>query len=202
MFNTRIVRILGSDGGLLVVVNQQNDDDEASAQALFDPDVPVVVIASRTLSSLQRLGAASPVAESRLLFEPDANLKAPNPLFKAAEAKLRSAEILLEQQATAGVMDLLASSMLTNTAALAGLSQVPATDTAVLWLYSEVLPQQLLNQEQVTAIVRALSLSQTPAVPIKLIEQALADAMRIPKWRGNIQADHEKCACRADRRRH
>jgi hypothetical protein len=31
-------------------------------------------------------------------------------------------------------------------------------------------------------------------------EEALADAMRIPAWHGNIQADHEKAACRAERR--
>jgi len=31
-------------------------------------------------------------------------------------------------------------------------------------------------------------------------ESAIADALRIPAWRGNIVADHEKCACRADRR--
>jgi len=32
-------------------------------------------------------------------------------------------------------------------------------------------------------------------------EQAIADSARIPAWRGNIMADHEKAACRADRRR-
>jgi len=176
-FNSRIVRILGSGGGLLVVVNQPNDADEESAQDLSEPDVPVVVIDSRTLAGLQRLGAASPVAESRLLFEPDVKeQQTQNPLFKLAEAKLRSAEILLEQQSTAGVMDLLASSLLANASAIAGLSHVPAADTAVLWLYSEVLPQQLLTQEQVAAIVRALSLSQNQAVPVNLIEQSLADA--------------------------
>ena len=31
--------------------------------------------------------------------------------------------------------------------------------------------------------------------------EALADAMRIPPWLGNIQVDREKTACRADRRR-
>ena len=31
-------------------------------------------------------------------------------------------------------------------------------------------------------------------------DEALADSMRIPTWWGNIQADHEKAACRADRR--
>ena len=32
-------------------------------------------------------------------------------------------------------------------------------------------------------------------------EQAIADSARIPAWRGNIMADHEKALCRADRRR-
>jgi len=32
-------------------------------------------------------------------------------------------------------------------------------------------------------------------------EQAIADSARIPAWRGNIVADHEKALCRADRRR-
>jgi hypothetical protein len=31
-------------------------------------------------------------------------------------------------------------------------------------------------------------------------EEAVADAMRIPAWRGNIMADHERAACRAERR--
>lgn len=30
---------------------------------------------------------------------------------------------------------------------------------------------------------------------------AIADAVRVPRWRGNIQVDKEKMACRADRRR-
>lgn len=31
-------------------------------------------------------------------------------------------------------------------------------------------------------------------------EAVIADAMRVPSWRGNIVADHEKALCRADRR--
>lgn len=186
-FNTRIVRILGSGGGLLVVVSQQNDADEASAQYLSEPDVPVVVIDSRTLAGLQRLGAASPVTQSRLLFEPEVkDQKTINPLLNMAEAKLRSAEILLEQQCTAGVMDLLASSMLAMAAGIAGLTQVPAADTAAIWLYSEVLPQQLLTQEEVATIVRALSLSQNQAVPANLIEQSLADARLLCSAAGRV----------------
>jgi Helicase conserved C-terminal domain len=186
-FNTRIVRILGSGSGLLVVVNQQNDADEESEQDLSEPDVPVVVIDSRTLAGLLRLGAASPVAESRLLFELEVkDQKTINPLLNMAEAKLRSAEILLEQQCTAGVMDLLASSMLAMAAAIAGLTQVPAADTAAIWLYSEVLPQQLLTQEEVATIVRALSLSQNQAVPVNLIEQSLADARLLCSTAGRV----------------
>jgi hypothetical protein len=188
-FNSRIVRILGSGGGLLVVVDQQSDADEESAHYLSEPDVPVVVIDSRTLAGLQRLGAASPTAQSRLLFEPEGqNRTTINPLLKSAEAKLRSAEILLEQQSTAGVMDLLASSLLTIAAAIAGLTQVPAADSAILWLYSEVLPQQLLSQEQVAAIVRALSLSRNQAVPVNLIEQSLADARLLYSSAGSLES--------------
>ena len=32
-------------------------------------------------------------------------------------------------------------------------------------------------------------------------DDAVADALRIPAWRGNIVADREKMACRAERRR-
>ena len=32
-------------------------------------------------------------------------------------------------------------------------------------------------------------------------EDAIADSMQVPSWRGNIMVDHEKAACRADRRR-
>jgi hypothetical protein len=176
-FSARLVRILGSGGGLLAVISQYHDADEDAAEALSEPGVPVAVVDSRTLAGLRRLGVASPLSESRLLFEPVAEAqKTVNPLLEAAEAKLRSAEILLARQATAGVMELLVSSMLSKAAAIAGLSQVPAADTAALWLYGEVLPKQLLTQEQVAAIVRALALSQNHDVPVNLIEQSLADA--------------------------
>ena len=49
---------------------------------------------------------------------------------------------------------------------------------------------------------KARHLKKTLAVELRefMGEEALADAMRIPAWRGNIQADHERAACRADRR--
>ena len=32
-------------------------------------------------------------------------------------------------------------------------------------------------------------------------DEAIADAVRVPSWRGNLMQDHEKMACRSDRRR-
>jgi len=32
-------------------------------------------------------------------------------------------------------------------------------------------------------------------------EEAIADAVHVPQWRGNIRADFEKAACQADRRK-
>jgi len=69
---------------------------------------------------------------------------------------------------------------------LTRVTQVPAAATAVLWLYSEVLPQQLLTHEQVAAIVRALSLSQNQAVVVNQIEQSLADARFLCETAGSL----------------
>ena len=176
VFSHRIERVLGSGGGLLVVVKHLNDADEQTAQDLSEPDLPVAVIDARTIAGLQRLGAASPVAKTEVLFEPEQQAtEILNPLHKVAEAKLKSAEILLEQQVSGGVMDLLASAMVSKAAATAGLMQPPAPDQATVWLYGELLPQQILTQEQAAAMVRVLSLSQTVSVPDALIEQCLAD---------------------------
>jgi hypothetical protein len=71
-------------------------------------------------------------------------------------------------------MDLLALSMLSRAAAIAGLTQIPAADKAFLWLHSEVLPQQLLTQEQAAAIERALFLNQDQAVSVNPIGRCLA----------------------------
>jgi hypothetical protein len=64
-------RILASGGGLLVVVNQATATDKDLAEQLSTAEIPVVIIEARTLASLQRLGAASPVAHTEVLFEPE-----------------------------------------------------------------------------------------------------------------------------------
>ena len=176
LFNLRIERILGTGGGLLVVVNQINDGDEQTAQDLSQTDVPVAVIDAQTLRSLQRLGGSSPLAETQTLFEPsESTQQTASPLLKTAQEKLKSAEVLLQQQCTAGVMDLLASALVLQVAGLNHQNQAPAADTAAVWLYNEIIPRQIISEQQAATLLRIISLSQCSEVPETLIEQSLND---------------------------
>ena len=175
-FNQRIERILGSGGGLLVVVNQTNESDEHAAQDLSQSDVPVAVIDSQTLHSLQRLGVHSPLSETRTLFEPsESTQQIENPLLKTAQEKLNSAEVLLQQHCTAGVMDLLASALLLKVAGLYNQNQVPAADTTAVWLYNEIVPGQILSEPEAATVLRIISISQCNHVPETLINQSLSE---------------------------
>jgi len=175
-FNQRIERILASGGGLLIVVNPAGPDDDNLANELSTTEIPVVVIEAKILSNLQRLGAASPVADAHVVYEPEVTQQETiNPLIKIAQDKLRSAEVLVEQQCYAGVMEILAATCLTVAAIASGQQQVPNVDKATVWLYSDVLPQQLLSAEQIATIVKIIALSQNIDVPDALVQQSLLD---------------------------
>jgi superfamily II DNA or RNA helicase len=179
-FEQRIQRIMGAGGGLLVVLESCTEADEQLAEELSQADLPVVAMAAHALRSLQRLGAGSPVLNAQVLLEPVAEeTTPPNPLLKSAIDKLQAAEILLQQQCTAGVMDLLAASMLAKAAAMAGKTVIPAVDQVSVWLYGELLPQQILTADQGAAIVRVVALSQSHQVPEALLAQCLADARQL-----------------------
>ncbi len=171
-FNSRLERILASGGGLLVIVKQLEQGDDDVAQELSEDELPVVVIASNTLASLQRLGVASPVANAKVVSEEKEEI---NPLIKLAQQKLQSAEVLVNQQCYAGVMEILASTMLTIASVASGLKQVPSPEKATVWLYSDVLPKQLMTADQVASIVRVISLNQNVDVPDEMVQQALTD---------------------------
>jgi hypothetical protein len=83
--------------------------------------------------------------------------------------------LLLQQKLTAGVIDLLASAVVLQTAAMAGQFQAPTLDAVTVWLHNEILPQQLLTKEQAAAVIRVVSLHYSQEVPVNLMEQALAD---------------------------
>lgn len=181
IFGSRIERVLAKAGGLLVVVEQWHDDDERAAQDLSADDLPVAVIDGRTWRSLQRLGHASPLAESRTLFEATEKADQPeqNPLHDLARQKLRSAEVLLEQQCTAGVMDLLASAVLMKLTALNNQTQAPAITDAAVWLYTEIVPSGLLTAEQAAQVVQVVSFSLGSNLPDMLIRQAANDVEQL-----------------------
>lgn len=174
-FAPRIERILAKAGGLLVVVEHWLDEDEQTAQRLSSDDVPVAVIDARSLRNLQRWGAQSPLTGTETVFESDTVHAPANPLRTLAEQKLRSAELLLEQQCVAGVMDLLASALLLNIAALSGQPQAPNPAEAAVWLYGDIAPRGLLTAEQLTLVVQVVSLSLGSHLPEALVHQALAD---------------------------
>ena len=98
-----------------------------------------------------------------------------NPLHDLARQKLRSADVLLEQQCTAGVMDLLASALLMKLAALNNQAQAPAITDAAVWVYTEISPRGLLTPEQAAQVVQVVSFSLGSNLPELLVQQAAND---------------------------
>lgn len=182
----RVERILAKAGGLLVVVEHSLEQDEAQALALSTEAIPVAVIDARSFHSLQRLGKSSPLAEARTWYQAEQADQAPiHPLHAAAGQKIRAAEILLEQQCCAGILDLLASALLLKLTAVSGQTQPPATSNAAAWLYGELLPQGLVTAEQAALVLQIIAFSQCAELPDALIRQAWADArVCFGQWEG------------------
>lgn len=178
VFGGRIERILARSGSLLAVVEHWQENDEQLAQQLSTSDLPVAVIDARALRSLQQLGAGSPLAEGRTVFAPAAQ-PAENSLSSAAAQKLHAAEILLQQECPAGVMDLTASAVLLKLTALCGQHQPPALSMAPVWLYSDIVPRNLLTPPQLTLALQVIALSQSPAVPESLVRQSVAEVRQL-----------------------
>ncbi len=175
-FGSRIERILGAGGGLLVVLDRVDPEAERVMERISET-VPVALIDTRTLNSLRKLGAASPLGETKTYYEAlseHSGQEVP-PLLAMAQRKLKAAEVLIEQQCTDDAVELLCSSLLAAAAGEAGLKHPPAPNEAGVWLYGEALPNGLLNQEQGAAIMRAVSLIGAPTVPATLIQTVLED---------------------------
>ena len=175
-FGSRIERVLGTGGGLLVVMDRVDADAERIAEQISEA-VPVALIDPRTLNGLQRLGSASPLGETKIYYETpaeDRDEQVP-PLVAMALEKLKAAEVLIEQRCTAGAVELLCSSLLAAAANLTGLEYPPNPREVGVWLYGEALPKGLLSQEQGTAIMRVVSLAGAPAVPDAMILEILED---------------------------
>ncbi len=179
-FGARIERILGSGGGLLVVLDRVDADADRLAAAISGR-VPVALIDPRTLSGLRRLGAASPVAQSRPLFEPTIETpvaKEPRLLSQARE-RLHGAEVLIQQACPGPAIDLLLGALLACAALRAEQETAPTPQQAGIWLYSEALPKGILTPDEAGLLMRALALSQGgESVPDPLVRDLAADVAR------------------------
>ena len=179
-FGTRIERILGSGGGLLVVLDRVDAEADRLAAAIAG-QVPVALIDPRTLSGLRRLGDASPIAHPRPLVEPSEDRRRPQEprLLSRAREKLRGAEVLIQQACPAPAMDLLLGALLACAAVRAEQKTSPTPQQAGIWLYSEALPKGILTQDEAGLLMRALALSQgAEAIPDALLRDLAADVAR------------------------
>jgi superfamily II DNA or RNA helicase len=177
-FGKRVERVLGSGGGLLVVLDRVSDEDDQQA-AQLGGEIPVALLDPRTLRSLQRLGAASPVKDAKPYYaaedEVETEAEPLSRLLLLAQAKLQAAEVLLEQGMGGIAAELLLAALLNAAAARGGLEQAPATAEAGVWVYAQALPNGWLDQEQAGTLIRALALAQSPSLPEVLLEQLLED---------------------------
>ncbi len=181
----RIERIIGSGGGLLVVVHQSEAEDDALAQQWSAEGMPVAVLDGKTYLSLQRLGHFMADGENAVVYQTENAEPQKNPLYQLAAEKLNAAEILLQQQCMAGVMDLLAAAALTLTAALNDQQQAPGLDKAAVWLMTDIQARQLLNGEQTAKIISIISLAQSDEIPEALIENAAQDVKQLIEQYGS-----------------
>ncbi len=183
-FGQRIQRILGqkrsgeSGGGLLVVLDHADESDEAVLEGLPE-QVPVALIDRRTLASLSRLGAASPIAGAEPLFIPEetARTGVEHPLARKARAGIEAARLLVQQSCPGPAIELLLTSLLAAAARRASRDDPPTPQQAGIWLYGEALPAGWLEQQDAALLMQAIALSQAAdAVPAPLLATLTEDA--------------------------
>jgi superfamily II DNA or RNA helicase len=175
-FGPHIERILGAGGGLLVVMDRVDEEADRMAREL-SAEVPVALIEPRILNGLERLGAASPVADARTYFDAAEAGGGPagSRMAALARERLKAAEVLIGQQCLSAATELLNSASLAAAAARAELEQPPSPQEAGVWLYGEAMPKGWLTQDQAGLVMRAVALAQAPAVPEALLQELLGD---------------------------
>jgi hypothetical protein len=175
-FGTRIERILGAGGGLMAVLERIDDQDEQTAAELSDR-VPVALVDPRTLKSLNRLGAASPVAESDILFEAPPSIANKPLLLQQAREKIHAGQLLIEQECLGPAVELLCNALLAIAAHLAGDENPPDPQRAGVWLYGELMPKGTIDTHQATLLSRGLTLLQSGGeLPEAMVRELAADA--------------------------
>ena len=175
-FGLRIERILGAKGGLICVIDQVDSNGESLAVELSSK-VPVALIDRFALQGLNRLGAASPLAEARTVYLPDdtALESGPSRLAVQASENLAAARVLFDQDMGHAAVALLTSGLLAKAADLAGLNGAKSPDQAGVWLYSDAVPKGILTNDDAALIMRAVGLGQSDNIPKDLVGHLIKD---------------------------
>ncbi|WP_295884741.1 DEAD/DEAH box helicase [uncultured Thiohalocapsa sp.] len=172
-FASRVTRILGARGGLLVVLDQVDDGDDSRVAGISER-VPIALIDARTLRGLERLGAASPAYGAEALYQaptdPQPATAAEPKLMQRARQQLEAAEVLLQQACSAPAAEMLLGAALNAAALRTGRAAPPEASRAAVWLYGEVLPTGQLQAQEASLIMQAHGLAQTEGeIPLQLL---------------------------------
>jgi len=177
-FGPRIERIFGSQGSLIAVIDRIDGEDERVAIDL-SKKIPVALIDLMTLSSLNRIGAASPLVQMQIYYDVKQDKQSvsgrSSRLAAMAEEKFNGATLLMGQGLHTSALELLLSAQLATAADRAGLDFPKTATEAGVWIYSDAIPKGILTQEEAGLIMQAVGLSQAPTVPEALMDQLMKD---------------------------
>ncbi len=175
-FGSRIERIFGSGGGLIAVLDRVDAEADRMAGDL-SRTVPVALLDRIAMNGLARLGAASPLTETRTYY--DAAEAAQNAgksrLANLAAEKMKAARILIDQVLPESALEMLLGSLLAAAADRADLDTPVDVKEAGVWIYSEALPNGILDQDEAGLVMRAIGLAQCAAVPTNMLAELAGD---------------------------
>lgn len=172
-FGPRIAQMLAKGGGLLLILDQVMVEDEAFVDQL-EIAIPVALLDERSLRQLQRLGD-TPLGDAETIPLKD-QPPFPSRWLLQAQKHLRAAELLREQQLDSGVLELLACACAAVATEIASQPQRLPVEQLSVWLYTEALPQQWLDEEQAGQINRLLGLRAASQIPASLMDEVYQNA--------------------------
>lgn len=157
----RLERVLGSKGGLIAVLKYV---DEALDAAVADIDTPVAIalIDTRTYNQLKKLGKHSPIAAAEEIISPEPEKGSDNAsrMAQLAQRKLRSAQVLLEQELVHDGVALLAEALASHMADKLAWDEPRRLNDVAVWAFSEGLSTGVISQEHAMLLGKTLSLTQ------------------------------------------
>lgn len=179
-FGDRIERIMGKKGALLVIMTPINQEDDELAEKLSN-EVPVALMEPRTFAGLQRLGEVSPIADMETIAEPlpSAGKPSPSPFLIQAREKLKAAEALMDKECTSVCVELIASAMISAVTASTDDPKPPSLDDAAVWIYSKLLPKEIINTSQANTIMQAISMRNASELPTEIVANLLEETERL-----------------------